>query len=602
MATIALYAGKMNQMSSLLKDAKKSVSDYQSELFSLKSRTLNINRSVCDLDDVIGSVQASTQLQEQKMDSLETLSRNVENFIADVVRIDDDAAEAINQSKEEFYDKYNYLKPDCEKNIWEKICDGFASVGEWCKEHWKLIVTAVLVIVAVVIIVLSGGTAVAPFLLMIAKGTIAGAVSGGLIGGLSSLLNGGSFMDGFEEGAFSGAIGGAIFGGIGGAGQALGKGISCLSKLGEFVKDLSIISGAVSTGMAAFDLLAMADLLIGGDNNWLYDLNQRLHSSTLYNSFQIGVSVLAAFTGGMRQTMTCFVAGTMILTASGLIAIENIKAGDKVISTNPETFETAEKSVLETYVRQTDKLIHLVISGEEIITTETHPFYVSDRGFVEAGKLQIGDHLSDVCGKVLLVEEFWIEYPDEPATVYNFQVEDFHTYYVGENCIFVHNADCSIEFTNKSNLDEKEFKRQLSDQENGLNNMTVEEYLNNRALFKTKGRSPDSARYQRAARKNAISSKQFEYFTNGMPFDEAAVAAKDWAKGKAVLHGPDQIAGGTADNIVGLGDAKINSSIGAQWRSQERIDVLDEYANNLASTLTEEQLKTTFLNVELILK
>ena len=442
MATIALYAGKMNQMSSLLKDAKKSVSDYQSELFSLKSRTLNINRSVCDLDDVISSVQASTQLQEQKMDSLETLSRNVENFIADVVRIDDDAAEAINQSKEEFYDKYNYLKPDCEKNIWEKICDGFASVGEWCKEHWKLVVTAVLVIVAVVIIVLSGGTAVAPFLLMIAKGTIAGAVSGGLIGGLSSLLNGGSFMDGFEEGAFSGAIGGAIFGGIGGAGQALGKGISCLSKLGEFVKDLSIISGAASTGMAAFDLLAMADLLIGGDNNWLYDLNQRLHSSTLYNSFQIGVSVLAAFTGGMRQMMTCFVAGTMILTASGLIAIENIKAGDKVISTNPETFETAEKSVLETYVRQTDKLIHLVINGEEIITTETHPFYVKDRGFVDAGKLLVGDSLLDVYGNILVVEDTRTEHLDEPETVYNFQVEDFHTYYVGERFIWVHNGEC----------------------------------------------------------------------------------------------------------------------------------------------------------------
>ena len=59
--------------------------------------------------------------------------------------------------------------------------------------------------------------------------------------------------------------------------------------------------------------------------------------------------------------MTCFVAGTMILTAAGLTAIEHIRAGDKVISTDPATFETAEKSVLETYVRQTDKLIHLVI-------------------------------------------------------------------------------------------------------------------------------------------------------------------------------------------------------------------------------------------------
>ena len=186
----------------------------------------------------------------------------------------------------------------------------------------------------------------------------------------------------------------------------------------------------------------MADLLIDGDNNWLYEMNQKLHSSTAYNYFQIGVSALAVFTGGMSQTMTCFVAGTMILTAAGLTAIEHIRAGDIVISTDPATFETAEKSVLETYVRQTDKLIHLVIDGEEIITTETHPFYVKDRGFIEAGKLQAGDHLLNVNGKELLIEEFWSECLDEPATVYNFQVEDFHTYYVGKNCIFVHNANC----------------------------------------------------------------------------------------------------------------------------------------------------------------
>ena len=444
MATIAIYAGKMNQMSSLLEGAKKSVSDYQTELFSLKSMTLNVNKSVCGLDDVIGSIQSSTQLQEQKVDSLETLRQNVENFITDVVRIDDDAAEVINRNKDEFYDKYSYLKPDCEKNLWEKICDGFASAVEWCKEHWKLIVTVVLVIAAVAVIILSGGTALGalgPVLAMIAQGTIIGAVSGGLIGGLSSLLTGGSFLEGFEEGAFSGAIGGAIFGGLGAAGQAIGKGISCISKIGQFIKGLSTVSGAVSLGMAGFDLLAMADLLIDGDNNWLYEMNQKLHSSTAYNYFQIGVSALAVFTGGMSQTMICFVAGTMILTAAGLTAIEHIRAGDKVISTDPETFETAEKSVLETYVRKTDKLIHLVIDGEEIVTTETHPFYVKDCGFVEAGKLQVGEHLLDVNGKELLIEEFWSECLDELETVYNFQVDDFHTYYVGTNCIFVHNAD-----------------------------------------------------------------------------------------------------------------------------------------------------------------
>ena len=169
-------------------------------------------------------------------------------------------------------------------------------------------------------------------------------------------------------------------------------------------------------------------------------MNQKLHSSTAYNNFQIGVSALAVFTVGMRQTMTCFVAGTMILTAAGLNAIEHIKAGDKVISTDPATFETAEKSVLETYVRQTDKLIHLVINGEEIITTETHPFYVKDRGFVDAGKLLVGDSLLDVYGNILVVEDTRTEHLDEPETVYNFQVEDFHTYYVGERFIWVHNG------------------------------------------------------------------------------------------------------------------------------------------------------------------
>lgn len=167
--------------------------------------------------------------------------------------------------------------------------------------------------------------------------------------------------------------------------------------------------------MAVFDLFAMVDLLIDGDNNWLYEMNQKLHSSTAYNYFQMGASALAVFTGGMSQTMTCFVAGTMILTAAGLTAIEHIKAGDK--------------------------LIHLVIGGEEIITTETHPFYVKDRGFVETGELRAGEHLINVNGKELLIEEFWSERLDEPETVYNFQVEDFHTYFVGENKIWVHNAE-----------------------------------------------------------------------------------------------------------------------------------------------------------------
>ena len=109
-------------------------------------------------------------------------------------------------------------------------------------------------------------------------------------------------------------------------------------------------------------------------------LNQKLHSSKLYNGFQFTVSALAVFSGSTynsmkkhQETLTCFVAGTMILTASGLVAIENIKAGDKVISTYPETMETSPKTVLETYIREVTTLVHLTVNGEEIVATVDHP-------------------------------------------------------------------------------------------------------------------------------------------------------------------------------------------------------------------------------------
>ena len=100
-----------------------------------------------------------------------------------------------------------------------------------------------------------------------------------------------------------------------------------------------------------------------------------------------------------------------------------------------------QKTVLETYIREVTTLVHLTVNGEEIVTTETHPFYVKNRGFVNAGELAIGDELLDSNCNVLLVENHSVELTDEPVSVYNFQVEDFHTYHVGQNSILVHNAN-----------------------------------------------------------------------------------------------------------------------------------------------------------------
>ena len=448
MATITLTSNKINQMPGLIKDVKKSVNSYKSELFTLKSKALTINNSVCNMDDVISSIQSSSQTQEQKADSLDNLSQNIDEFVSDVVRIDGNVADTVNQRKDDFYDEFSYLKPECEKSGWEKFKDGCKKVAEWCKEHWKLIVTIVIVIAAIVVVVCF--PAAAPVLLFAAKGAIVGAVSGGIIGGISSLATGGSFFEGFENGAFSGALSGALFGGLGGAGQMFGNSCQIITKLGGVEKVFKVISttakvsGGITGVMGGFDMLAMG-IGMFDPSNPLVVFNQKLHSSKLYNAFQFSVSAVAAFSGGAYLRMkqgppACFVAGTMILTAMGLVAIENIKAGDKVISTNSDTFETAHKTVLETYIRKVNKLVYLTIAGALIITTVDHPFYVRNQDFVSASELQVGYETINSNGEVLLVEDIKIEFADKPVTVYNFQVEDFHTYYVGDICVLVHNA------------------------------------------------------------------------------------------------------------------------------------------------------------------
>jgi len=125
-----------------------------------------------------------------------------------------------------------------------------------------------------------------------------------------------------------------------------------------------------------------------------------------------------------------------------LVAIEKIKVGDLVYAANSETLEVSLKPVLETYIRKTSNLVHLTINGERIISTSDHPYYVKGKGFINAEALWIGAELLDNTGKTICVEQIYRETLDnESEKVYNFKVDEFHTYYVGSCCVLVHNAD-----------------------------------------------------------------------------------------------------------------------------------------------------------------
>ena len=65
-----------------------------------------------------------------------------------------------------------------------------------------------------------------------------------------------------------------------------------------------------------------------------------------------------------------------------------------------------------------------------------------DKGWIEAGNLTESDVLLCSNGSYCKIDCISIERFDYYIDVYNFEVEQFHTYFVGENSIFVHNAAC----------------------------------------------------------------------------------------------------------------------------------------------------------------
>ncbi len=213
----------------------------------------------------------------------------------------------------------------------------------------------------------------------------------------------------FAMGAFEGSVIGAATGAVSGA--AINGGITYFSSGGDLEK----------TKQAAID--GACDGFMSG-------------------------AITGFVTGGMTSSH-CFVAGTLVETIDGLIPIEQIEEGEFVLSEDPETGDVTYKRVLETYVNETTELIHLNIDGEEIVTTPAHPFYVKNIGFVLAGDLEEGTTLVDNEGNELhLLIKRW-EQLQSAIPVYNFAVEDYHTYFVGSTNVLEHNK-CGAENITKT--------------------------------------------------------------------------------------------------------------------------------------------------------
>jgi hypothetical protein len=143
----------------------------------------------------------------------------------------------------------------------------------------------------------------------------------------------------------------------------------------------------------------------------------------------------------------CFAAGTPLLTPEGARAIEEFRPGDLVLSRDQfkPLGAVVARQVLQTFVRSAS-IWHVHVRDQVIGTTKEHPFYVLGRGWRAVSELRVGNAFLSDDGQWVVVEDLLDT--GDVQTVYNLQIADDHTYFVGSVewgfSVWAHNANYRI--------------------------------------------------------------------------------------------------------------------------------------------------------------
>ncbi|MEH7475839.1 polymorphic toxin-type HINT domain-containing protein, partial [Priestia megaterium] len=139
----------------------------------------------------------------------------------------------------------------------------------------------------------------------------------------------------------------------------------------------------------------------------------------------------------------CFTINTKVKTENGEKPIQNIKIGDKVLAKDENTGKQAYKKVEWLFERKVSKIYEIHIDNETIQTTKEHPFWIVGEGWVKTKDLHDGDLLESDDGKIFTIDKIVVKV--KKATVYNFKVADYHSYYVSDLNIWTHNM-CAVKY------------------------------------------------------------------------------------------------------------------------------------------------------------
>jgi filamentous hemagglutinin len=160
----------------------------------------------------------------------------------------------------------------------------------------------------------------------------------------------------------------------------------------------------------------------------------------------------------------CFVSSTLVHTEIGTVDIDRVDVGMRVLSRSETTGQQTYCRVVRKFEydnKQVFSVRYRIEDGrtDSLLVTAEHPFWIKDVGWTSVAHLQSGQVLEicdpdgrDDCDRQLgslqdlaMSGRKWsatvvsVTTIEQPLTVYNIEVEELHTYFVGVFGVWVHN-------------------------------------------------------------------------------------------------------------------------------------------------------------------
>ena len=192
----------------------------------------------------------------------------------------------------------------------------------------------------------------------------------------------------------------------------------------------------------------------------------------------LGKAVNKASTKDIDRTPSCccFAKGTPVSTPEGFKAIDQLRIGDLVQSKNEFTGEMQSKPVSNLFLTKGKQLYALTTLNsnglqETVEVTDNHPYWVEGE-WIESAKLKQGMVLTDEAGQKVEVVE--LQKLGKTEDTYNIEVADFHTYFVGESKVLVHN-ECSCKLNESPALKDSDYNPDVVDERSKANQQEYDE-------------------------------------------------------------------------------------------------------------------------------